>query len=96
MNNKKYTEKLWKCYQNGIKENGLPEKELFVALIDDLIKQIEEHYKNQLAGIIGSLEYAAYNLFDGKKYTDLSKGIESTGAGDSLLMAIRDLKELTS
>lgn len=50
-----------------------------------------------LAGIIYNLEYAAYNLLDGKKYTDLPKGImESTGPGDSLLMAIRDLKEIAS
>ena len=50
-----------------------------------------------LAGIIHNLEYSAYNLLNGKKYTDLPEGItESTGADESLLIAIRDLKELTS
>jgi len=48
-----------------------------------------------LASVIYNLEYAAYNLLDGKKYTDLPKGIiESTNPGDSLLIAIRDLKKI--
>ena len=52
---------------------------------------------DSLAGIIHNLEYAAYNLLDGKKYTDLPPGImESTGASESLLIAIRDLKRIAN
>ena len=52
---------------------------------------------NELAKIITDLEYAAYNLCNGKKDTDLPPGIiESTGADDSLLIAIRDLKEIAN
>lgn len=35
-----YLEKLWQCYLDGI-EDGLPEKELFSALIKDTIKQVK-------------------------------------------------------
>jgi hypothetical protein len=51
----------------------------------------------ELNKIISDLEYAAYNLCNGKKDTDLPPGIiNSTGAEDSLLIAIRDLKEITN
>ena len=47
-----------------------------------------------IARILFNLEYAAYNLC-GKTVDDLPLGIsESTGADDSLLIAIRDLKEI--
>lgn len=47
--------------------------------------------------IISDLEYSAYNLCDGRKDTDLPVGIvETTDAKDSLLIAIRDLKNLVS
>lgn len=36
-----YLEKLWECYQQGITQKGLLEKDLFIALIADLIKQIK-------------------------------------------------------
>ena len=50
---------------------------------------------DELERIISNLEYSAYNLCNGMKYTDLPKGIiESTGAQDTLLIAIRDLKNL--
>ena len=50
---------------------------------------------DELERIISNLEYSAYNLCNGRKYTDLPKGIiESTGAQDTLLIAIRDLKNL--
>lgn len=50
--------------------------------------------QQELIGIISDLEYAAYNLCNGRKDTDLPIGImESTGAEDSLLIAIRDLKQ---
>jgi hypothetical protein len=51
----------------------------------------------ELNKIINDLEYAAFNLCNGKKDTDLPIGIiESTGADDTLLIAIRDLKELAN
>lgn len=46
--------------------------------------------------IINDLEYAAFNLCNGKKYTDIPDTlIESTGPEDSLLIAIRELKKLS-
>ena len=66
-------------------------------LIDNIIDGDEKpsDLMQLLASVIYNLEYAAYNLLDGKKYTDLPKGIiESTNPGDSLLIAIRDLKKI--
>ncbi|MGD9697525.1 hypothetical protein [Acinetobacter sp.] len=55
--------------------------------------QMRLEIKFDLNGIISDLEYAAFNLCDGAKYTDLPENItESTGAKESLLIAIRDLK----
>ncbi len=42
---KKYLDKLWKAYQKGINDELLPEKELFCALVQDLINQIESKIK---------------------------------------------------
>jgi len=39
-----YIEELWICYQKGIKEIGLPEKELFKALAADMLKQVKTIY----------------------------------------------------
>ena len=36
-----YLEKLWECYQKGITTESLPEKDLFIALVADLIKQLK-------------------------------------------------------
>lgn len=56
---------------------------------------MNEDCLKKLSGIILDLEYAAYNLLDGKKDTDLPEGVvESTSAETSLLIAIRDLKLL--
>jgi len=59
-----------------------------------------EKLKSKLAslkGIISDLEYAAFNLLDGQKDTDLPDGLsESTNAGDSLLIAIRNLKAISA
>ncbi len=42
LKNQKYVEDLWKCYQKGIKKEGLEEKELFLRLVDDAINQVIE------------------------------------------------------
>lgn len=36
-----YLERLWACYRKGIDEKGFSEKDLFIALIADLLKQIK-------------------------------------------------------
>jgi hypothetical protein len=59
--------------------------------------RLASDYSDLLAGILYNLEYAAYNLCDDIKYTDLPKGItDSTGPEESLLIAIRDLKAIAS
>jgi hypothetical protein len=59
--------------------------------IRDAIKENNKALKQILYG----LEYAAYNLCDGKKYTDLPHGIiESTCSEETLLISIRNLKIL--
>jgi len=72
------------------------------GITDMVIEQEAEQrlapgYSDLLAGIIHNLEYAAYNLCGEKKYIDLQSGItDSTCPEESLLIAIRDLKTITS
>ena len=47
IDNSEYLERLWNCYQDGIKNEKLPEKDLFLALIDDLIHQVAERYAGE-------------------------------------------------
>ncbi len=57
---------------------------------------ITETIKNELEDIIIDLEYAAFNLCD-KKVEDLPFGLmESTGADDTLLLAIVRLKNIVN
>jgi len=35
-----YLEELWECFANGVEE-GLPEKDLFIALIENMLRQIK-------------------------------------------------------
>lgn len=59
--------------------------------IRDAIKENNKALKQILYG----LEHAAYNLCDGKKYTDLPHDIiESTCPEETLLISIRNLKIL--
>jgi len=37
---KEYLNKLWSCYWRGIKEEKLPPKDLFIALIANLLRQV--------------------------------------------------------
>lgn len=57
----------------------------------------KDNLVEQLKYLTNELEYSAYNLCNGQKYTDLPKGIiESTGAETTLLIVIRDLILLTN
>lgn len=68
-----------------------------MLFIEKIVAREVQRNSDLLAGIACNLEYSAYNLCDGKKYTDLPKGIvESTSAEDTLLISIRDLKQLSS
>jgi hypothetical protein len=43
----KYFNALWDCYINGVEKEGLHEKELFIALVKDLVRQIYDNQSKQ-------------------------------------------------
>jgi len=73
-------------------------KQIADKIVSVLVKQIRDMGNLYLLNsIVSNLEYAAYNLLDGRKDTELHEGIiDSTDAGDTLLIAIRELKEIVT
>jgi hypothetical protein len=63
---KKYLEKLWKCYQEGIRK-GFSKKMLFIELVSDLIKQTKIPRSRQKPSTVQEIieEYLKQNGFDG-------------------------------
>jgi len=71
-----------------------------IGQVEPIVSKGDSSADVLLAGIglsLHGLEYAAYNLCDGKTYKDLDKHLsESTCSKDTLLIEIRRLKELVS
>ena len=86
---KEYLEKLWACYQEGISEHNLDSKQLFIALIDDLlsdtIKQCVESSPLTVERVLDAIE---------KKYGELAvlhiypSGINTVWRNGKLLKSI--------
>ena len=104
----KFLNELFISYSLKKSETGMSQDHIvepyFETMIEDIKGFIDLNYKlkpdvclvvDSLQGIIKDLEYSAFNLCNGKKYTDLPKGIiESTGAEDTLLISIRELRKI--
>lgn len=81
MKNKKYVEALWECYQKGVAEEGVEEKDLFLHLIDDAINQIIEKRggdSDQLDAMVRCEQCVEKNL----KRSDVKEYRATTPEGD--------------
>ncbi len=87
-NDKKYVYELWDCYQKGIKklniQNKIDEKELFIQLIQDAVKQIKRVVAEQNPS--ANVGYAGPGIEEGAGWRRIE-----VGRSDKLPMPMMDV-----